>query len=124
MCPLGQQWIPSLQHTAWKTTAFTRRTDHALCIKQADSYLRQRATAPFVGPLHEAAGRVFRAASLTVTHDFLLLNSTDQSGNFGYQGKRRKDTGGVVASFSLQVANRAVRTAVDVIVTTNSLQDI
>lgn len=76
-----------------------------------------------MAPLHEAAGRVSGAAGLIVTHDFLLQISAGQSGNFGEQGQRRREASRVIAGFVLQVTNRSMRTAVDVVVTTNSLKD-
>ena len=92
------------------------------------TYLRQRAAAPFLCPVHEAAGRVLGAAGLGVTH---VLGRPRWTGNsvtkLLLQGRDllqpgQAETTGLLAGLFSHVTLVAFRTAVLAIVTAHSLE--
>lgn len=71
--PLGQQWTPSLQQTAWVAEEGNISQCGTVCfswinVLQSWSYRGQRAAAPLLGLFHEAAGCILGAAGIGVTH--------------------------------------------------------
>lgn len=93
------------------------------------TYVWQRAAAPFLGLLHEAAGRVPGAAGVAVTHDLGWLSWTE-NGTAGLllQGRDLLQPGqaeapGPVAGLSGHVAFVPLRAAVLMIVTAHSLEN-
>lgn len=80
--PLGQQWFPSLQQTAWggAKVAVNSPTCDQECQRARlfKAHLRQGAAAPLVALVHEAAGCVLGAAGSVVAH---VLGRPSWSGN-------------------------------------------
>lgn len=134
VCPLGQQWSPSPQHTAWKdnrwnsaTAAFSNVSDPVqggIII----SNLGEGAAAPFVGLLHEAAGGVSGTAGLVVTHVLGRPRPTRKpwsggplQGRYLLQPRHTQLTRHLTRLLS-HVALEASGTAVLIIITAHSLE--
>ena len=92
------------------------------------TYLRQRAAAPFLCPVHEAAGCVLGAAGLGITHVLGRLRWTGNSlTKLLLQGRDllqpgQAETTGLLAGLFSHVTLVAFWTAVLVIVTAHSLE--
>lgn len=89
-------------------------------------YVRQRAAAPLLRPVHEAAGRVFGAAGLAVTHGPGSTGTGNGPSGLPLQGQRLPEPGqaevaGLVTRLLGHVTFVAFGAAVLTIVTAHGL---